>query len=766
MAFQFTTEDFERYVKASEHGGRHIWHEVQDRLSESHKKVPFAADHYAIRSDPLQLIWFRPRHSPRKEWRYQAKLYIGRVMHEALYVGLHLQRPPAQYFEAEKAAEEGWEPPSDGVRFLERVRNDAEMHARLKDLLAQPGWMVEIVEWGKGIAIGDQSPLANIQALGVEPNDQGIDIYLYKRIPAADAIATGVAITDQIMEAFQAVEPTWLLSIPDEDREYLLTGGANKPPGATKLNPAKGGDPMLDPFDVLGLIKAQLSAQHLHFTEWQIASFYTALQTKGFVILSGISGTGKSKLAQEFAGLLPSPASLSPSMTDDDAIVLTVQPYMAKYSRIIVPKRATRLFDPPPPGEARQMTIAYDGRSSQGRLVYSVYPGTNYIALYLRGDARQWLERTFQPNDTLILTPEMNKDGELVGFQLAQEQDFKLRVVDQQRSDNHLFVPVRTDWRDSKSLLGYYNPLTESYEWTTFLRFVLRAVQSYRRQEGTAWFVILDEMNLARVEYYFADLLSVLESGRDIEGWTREPIRLAYPEGAEGELPPAEVYLPPNVYVIGTVNVDETTHAFSAKVLDRAFTLELTEADFRSYPFGSAGSAGELSPEQRQSLLANFSFDGRFVRVDKPAITAMVGKEPAVRDRLQRLNELLRPHDLHFGYRVFDEITSFLISAERNHTFEALGGFDAAFDAAVLMKVLPKFNGSRGRLEEPLKGVLAWCLDPDAPDRARVDAETQSGNADQVRTALASLPYRYPMTAARASRMLWALYTDGFAAFS
>ena len=453
-------------------------------------------------------------------------------------------------------------------------------------------------------------------------------------------------------------------------------------------------------------------------------------------------------------------------MTDDEAIVLTVQPYMAKYSRIIVPKRATRLFDPPPPGEARQVTVRYDGKSSQGRLAYSVYPGTNYIGLYLRGDAKQWLERTFQPEDTLILTPELNKDGELEGFRLAQEQDLKPSVVDQQHSGNHLFVPVRTDWRDSKSLLGYYNPLTESYEWTAFLRFLQRAAQSYRRQDGTAWFVILDEMNLARVEYYFADLLSVLESGRDVEGWTREPIRLAYPEDAEGELPPAEVYLPPNLYVIGTVNVDETTHAFSAKVLDRAFTLELTDVDFGAYPMSSLGLAGELSPEQRQSLLANFSFDGRFVRVDKPAITAMVSKEPAVRDRLQRLNELLRPHDLHFGYRVFDEITSFLISAEGNRTFEALGGFDAAFDAAVLMKVLPKFNGSRGRLEEPLKGVLAWCLDPDAPVSTGIDAATRNGNADQVRAALAGLPYRYPKTAARAGRMLWGLYTDGFAAFS
>ena len=231
-------------------------------------------------------------------------------------------------------------------------------------------------------------------------------------------------------------------------------------------------------------------AQNLLFNFWQLATFYTALQTKGFVILSGISGTGKTRLAQAFADMLPQPAV-----------------------------------------------------------------GTN-----------------------------------------------------------HLFVPVRPDWRESKSLLGYYNPLTGTYEWTPSLRFLLRAVQSYETRDGLAWFVILDEMNLAHVEYYFADLLSVLESGRDEDGWTCEPLRLGYSDDAEGNLPPCELKLPPNLYIVGTVNVDETTHAFSPKVLDRAFTLELTDVDFRQYqPTASLARIcrgcryWRCSPRQ-------FSRDGEFAR--------------------------------------------------------------------------------------------------------------------------------------------------------
>ena len=84
------------------------------------------------------------------------------------------------------------------------------------------------------------------------------------------------------------------------------------------------------------------------------------------------------------------------------------------------------------------------------------------------------------------------------------------------------------------------------------------------------------------------------ESGRDSEGFTTEPVRTSYPDMLNDEAPPRELRLPPNFYVIGTVNMDETTHAFSPKVLDRAFTIELTDVDFTSYP-SCRGQADVLS---------------------------------------------------------------------------------------------------------------------------------------------------------------------------
>ncbi|MCO5227608.1 MAG: hypothetical protein M9934_04905 [Thermomicrobiales bacterium] len=331
-------------------------------------------------------------------------------------------------------------------------------------------------------------------------------------------------------------------------------------------------------------IPAHFASNGLTYSDTQIADFYTALQTKGFVVLSGISGTGKSKIAQYFTKLLPSP----------------VEP-------------------------------------------------------------------------------------------------------------NTLFLSVRPDWRDSTSLLGYYNPLLEAYEWTEFLRFILKAAENCRSENPVAWFVILDEMNLAHVEYYFADMLSVLESGRDDSGFSRESLRLTFPDDLANEVPPHQIFLPPNLYIIGTVNMDETTHAFSPKVLDRAFTMELTDVDFTNYPTNLEASADELTEAQKEAFLAQFSQQGLYPGIRKDEIAAYVARNPQIRELLQSLNTMLAQHRFHFGYRVFDEIVQFLSNAEENGMYD---DWWAALDSAAYMKILPKFSGSEARVGKPLEILVAWANDP------------------------------------------------------
>lgn len=524
--------------------------------------------------------------------------------------------------------------------------------------------------------------------------------------------------------------------------------------------------------DVRHILATALQSASLRFTPWQVATYYTALQVKGFVILSGISGTGKTKLAQFFAELLPQPqgAILAPT---DDRVLLTVRPYMLKQRSIVIPKRLRRGLQRPETVAHRDVLVYFDGRSQPTRLYHSVTGDVEYMELGLREGAGEWFRRQFSEGDVFELEPEIDEERNLAGFHIRTAAEIRAASQgDAPPGENLLFVPVRPDWRDSKSLLGYYNPLTQTYEWTEFLRFLQRAERSYRDRDGYAWFVILDEMNVARVEYYFADLLSVLESGRseegDLKGLTREPLRLTYPEDAEGDVPPSEMRLPPNLYIVGTVNVDETTHAFSPKVLDRSFTLELTEADFSDYPPRANGAAGGRPTEEEcRGVLRAFTRDGSFERVEKGAIVEYVAAHPEVRDRLQRLNELLRPYDMHFGYRVFDEIVTFLAAAEQNEMFAGPDPAGDPLDAAVLMKVLPKFHGSRGKLLDPLRDLLAWCVDPDAPAHDQVRSaldKVEGGN--NLHAQLSGLPpCRLPYTGARIERMLRALYTDGFAAF-
>jgi 5-methylcytosine-specific restriction endonuclease McrBC GTP-binding regulatory subunit McrB len=213
--------------------------------------------------------------------------------------------------------------------------------------------------------------------------------------------------------------------------------------------------------------------------------------------------------------------------------------------------------------------------------------------------------------------------------------------------------------------------------------------------------VVLDEMNLARAEHYFADLLSVLESGRDKDGLTREPIRFDYDLRASGELPPSELFLPPNLYFIGTLNDDETTHSLSPKVLDRAFVMPSPSVDFTNYnPLTETDK-----PSVNRDLLHQFSRAQQFVRDLKPLVAAELQIETRWRDDLQTLNTLLTDEGLGFGFRVFDETVAFVHLAREN----GLLSVEEAFEIAVEAKVLPKLSGAQIQVERALENMKSWA---------------------------------------------------------
>ena len=264
-------------------------------------------------------------------------------------------------------------------------------------------------------------------------------------------------------------------------------------------------------------------------------------------------------------------------------------------------------------------------------------------------------------------------------------------------------IPVRPDWNDSTALFGYQNVLASRYVSTPFLDIVRRAGLPENRQR--AFFVCLDEMNLARVEHYLADYLSALESRAH-----RIPLHEGVPD----------LVLPPNLFVTGTVNVDETTHGFSRKVLDRANTFDFDEApEFQRVFAISKGQANvdqELSatPAQRQALFLASRAAGvgqakeRLARHDAEypdrALTA-----------LQTVNTLLYAHRLHFAYRVRDDVLLFLANSFDAETGAGLllpdpaENFTLALDLQIMQKVLPKLHGQSDTLSPLLSRLQAWA---------------------------------------------------------
>ncbi len=226
-------------------------------------------------------------------------------------------------------------------------------------------------------------------------------------------------------------------------------------------------------------------------------------------------------------------------------------------------------------------------------------------------------------------------------------------------TDPLLFVcPVRPEWTDPSGLTGYEDRLSGVYVVPPFLEALLVATAN----PGSPVFVVLDEMNLARVEYYFSDILSAIESRHELQLHSSGvPM-----EGSTGGEVPASLRVPPNLFLIGTINVDETTSTLSDKVMDRAVVIDMSEVDFGAFFAGLEGREPDLS-----------------------------GSIAACRPVLQEISVLTGPHGLGFGYRLAEEFV-------RYHAFATgkLGrGSDEVIDDQLVQKALARLRGSDAQRE-------------------------------------------------------------------
>lgn len=364
------------------------------------------------------------------------------------------------------------------------------------------------------------------------------------------------------------------------------------------------------------------------------------------------------------------------------------------------------------------MTLEYDEkkggfiRRSNNEYLYDYFQNRGFFF------SREILTRYFLSLKTkpFVILTGISGTGKTKIAQIFAEYMCQDEKTQEERGRRYAFVPVRPDWMDSKGLLGYYNLLEQKYYATQVLNILIEAAV----HPDKSYFVILDEMNLAKVEQYFSDFLSIMESrtSGNPQGESLDIHKLEEARTPDDAFIPPKIHIPPNVYFTGTVNVDESTYMFSPKVLDRANVIEFNEVDLASYEKGAVELDRFILKERdvRRKLLPT---NGESSFCSKADFTGILKTAPKARDYLLVISSILHPYNLHFGYRVVNEISRYIRNAS-----ELVQDFDneETMDIQILQKILPKFHGTQAKLEEPLWKLLAFCRgDEGIPDESYLE---------------------------------------------
>lgn len=310
-------------------------------------------------------------------------------------------------------------------------------------------------------------------------------------------------------------------------------------------------------------------------------------------------------------------------------------------------------------------------------------------------------------------------------------------------NDQLCVVPVGADWTNREPLLGYPNALKqEEYVLPECgaLQIVMRAYENLTRAKNNPedikpYFLILDEMNLSYVERYFADFLSALESHMEIPLWDK-------PQNSTSKVP-AKIELPKNLFITGTINVDETTYMFSPKVLDRANVIEFKISDKEMDIFLNQTNIN-VDIEAANGICAGW---GKYF-VDKSVNTKVVNNNTLAQNELIIFFKELKKVNAEFGYRSATEIYRFI---EKTQSHTAMSD-EEILDAAIIQKLLPKLHGSRKKLEPALKALWGLCM--------KLGHTGEDISRENLQNA------RFPESADKILRMMQTALDNGFTSFA
>lgn len=286
-------------------------------------------------------------------------------------------------------------------------------------------------------------------------------------------------------------------------------------------------------------------------------------------------------------------------------------------------------------------------------------------------------------------------------------------------------ISVRPDWNDGTELMGYKN-LNDDFIDGILTKIIKEASKPENKKKP--YFVCLDEMNLARVEYYLSDYLSIIESRKKV---------------GQDIITDSELQIPDNIYLIGTVNMDDTTFTFSRKVLDRANTIEFSDVDLEN-----------LFVENAEEEITPIKMDNRFLKttylkvIDIEEEYREYAKE--INKKIIEINNILKQSQKQFAYRVRDEILFYMIE---NKKLELLNE-DVAFDYQIMQKILPAITGSEQSIAQVLIDLFNFTCEGKVIDDIDIE-ETQK----HVESA------KYKKSAEKIVYMLKGYQNDGYISY-
>lgn len=313
---------------------------------------------------------------------------------------------------------------------------------------------------------------------------------------------------------------------------------------------------------------------------------------------------------------------------------------------------------------------------------------------------------------------------------------------------NYCLIEVKPNWHDSTELLGYESKINgPEYVVTPFIKFLAKAMLN----PETPFFVCLDEMNLAPVEQYFAEFLSVLESrkyvgntitseplikasifknyesnlkpllfeirskvrGYDYQTTSDDPVHYGKENSVYELLKEQGLRIPPNVIIIGTVNMDETTHQFSRKVIDRAMTIEMNLPDgdpFMDFYVSREPGYRETPLEAALYLPSKVSASEALKVLSENNTGKTEWLKEEIAKILTGLNAQLEDTPFKIAYRVQNELLLYFFEVWReNKEAKWREILTETVDQILMMKVLPRIQGDEDLLEEPLDKLAEFC---------------------------------------------------------